>query len=92
MKAIIVGAGIAGLATAKNLADSGWQVEILEKSRGPRASGYMVDFFGPGYDAAEKMGVLPALQARAYSVQEVSYFNTKGRDREQRRRRVRPYL
>lgn len=79
MKAIIIGAGIAGLATAKNLADSGWQVEILEKSRGPRASGYMVDFFGPGYDAAEKMGVLPALQARAYSVQEVSYFNRKGR-------------
>lgn len=37
MKAIIVGAGIAGLATGKNLADSGWDVHILEKSRGPRA-------------------------------------------------------
>lgn len=79
MKAIIVGAGIAGLATGKNLADSGWDVHILEKSRGPRASGYMMDLFGPGYDAAEKMGVLPALQARAYSVDEVAYVNPKGR-------------
>ncbi|KRF08338.1 FAD-dependent oxidoreductase [Arthrobacter sp. Soil782] len=78
MKVIVIGAGIAGLATAKNLADSGWQVEVLEKFRGPRASGYMVDFFGPGYDAAEKMGVLPELQARAYSVQEVAYVNRKG--------------
>lgn len=79
MKAIIIGAGIAGLATAINLADAGWDVEVLEKSRGPRANGYMIDFFGPGYDAAEKMGVLPALQARAYSVKEVSYFSPKGR-------------
>lgn len=79
MKALIIGAGIAGLATAKNLAETGWEVEILEKSRGPRNDGYMVDFFGPGYDAAEKMGVLPALRARAYSVREVSYFDAKGR-------------
>ncbi len=79
VKAIVVGAGIAGLATAVNLADAGWQVEILEKSGGPRASGYMMDFFGAGYDAAEKMGVLPALEARAYSVDEVSYVDSTGR-------------
>lgn len=79
MKAVIVGAGIAGLATAVNLVDAGWEVEILERSGGPRASGYMMDFFGPGYDAAEKMGVLPDLQARAYCVDEVSYIDSTGR-------------
>lgn len=79
MRAIIVGAGIAGLAAAINLVNAGWEVEVLEKSEGPRASGYMMDFFGPGYDAAEKMGVLPALQARAYAVEEVSYFDPTGR-------------
>ena len=56
-RAIIVGAGIAGLALAHRLDRHGWRVVVLERAAGPRPQGYMIDFFGPGYDAAEAMGV-----------------------------------
>src|ERR1041385_3251304 len=66
MKALIVGAGIAGLASAQRLQSHGWEVLIVEHARGPRGQGYMLDFFGPGYDAAKAMGVLPRLKEVAY--------------------------
>ncbi|WP_323959198.1 FAD-dependent oxidoreductase [Arthrobacter sp. JZ12] len=79
MKAIVVGAGIAGLATAGDLARAGWDITVLERSDGPRTSGYMMDFFGPGYDAAENMGILPALLACAYPIEEATYLDSAGR-------------
>lgn len=79
MKAIVIGAGIAGLAIAKNLAEAGWEVAVFERSDGPRTNGYMMDFFGPGYDAAENMGLLPALQDCAYTVREAAYLDSRGR-------------
>ncbi|MFD9962326.1 FAD-dependent oxidoreductase [Amycolatopsis sp. NPDC058986] len=81
MKVVICGAGIAGLACANRLAALGAEVVVLEKAAGPRAQGYMIDFFGPGYDAAEEMGVLPAIQARAYYVEEAAFVDGSGRRR-----------
>jgi 2-polyprenyl-6-methoxyphenol hydroxylase-like FAD-dependent oxidoreductase len=73
MKAAICGAGIAGLTLAGRLHNIlGWEVVVLEKAPGPRSEGYMIDFFGPGYDAAEAMGVLPWLEELSYPVSEVS--------------------
>ncbi|MFC7482990.1 FAD-dependent oxidoreductase [Luedemannella flava] len=48
MRVLICGAGIAGLALAQRLATHGAEVTVLEKASGPRASGYMIDFSGPG--------------------------------------------
>ena len=79
MKAIISGAGIAGLASGLALLRSGWDVLIIERAPGVRAGGYMIDFFGPGYDAAERLGVLPALQAVASDVAEVDFVDGDGR-------------
>lgn len=56
MKAVVCGAGIAGLALARQLSTRGWDVVVVEKAPGPRTQGYMIDFFGAGYDAAEAMG------------------------------------
>ncbi|MEE1930192.1 FAD-dependent oxidoreductase [Streptomyces sp. TRM 70351] len=81
MKAVICGAGIAGLACAQRLDTLGWDVVVLEKAPGPRAQGYMIDFFGPGYDAAEDMGVLPALLDVSYRVEEAAYRDARGRRR-----------
>jgi 2-polyprenyl-6-methoxyphenol hydroxylase-like FAD-dependent oxidoreductase len=62
VRVIVCGAGIAGLAAANRLAALGHDVIVVERTPSPRTQGYMIDFFGPGYDAIEAMGLLPALQ------------------------------
>lgn len=81
MKVIICGAGIAGLALAHRLDALDAEVTVLEKAPRPRASGYMIDFFGPGYDAAEAMGLLPRIQELGYHVEELIYCDESGRRR-----------
>ncbi|MEU4689248.1 FAD-dependent oxidoreductase [Actinoplanes sp. NPDC023714] len=67
-RAIIVGAGIAGLATALRLEQDGWRTLIVERAPARRSSGYMVNLIGPGYDAAERLGILPALAPKALGI------------------------
>ncbi|MQA88146.1 MAG: FAD-dependent oxidoreductase [Streptosporangiales bacterium] len=81
MRAVICGAGIAGLSLAQRLNTLDWDVVVVEKSPGPRSQGYMIDFFGPGYDAAEAMGVLPRLKELGYRAEAVSYLDESGRRR-----------
>ncbi|MFF0943727.1 FAD-dependent monooxygenase [Kocuria sp. CPCC 205300] len=81
MRAVVCGAGIAGLALAGCLGRKGWDVVVLEQSPRPREQGYMMDFFGPGWDAAEAMGVLPAVRELGYAVDRLSYVDDRGRDR-----------
>jgi 2-polyprenyl-6-methoxyphenol hydroxylase-like FAD-dependent oxidoreductase len=64
-RAVIVGAGIAGLATALRLGRDGWHTVIVERAPARRSSGYLVNLLGPGYDAAERLGLLPALSAHS---------------------------
>ncbi|GAB3280183.1 FAD-dependent monooxygenase [Parasphingorhabdus pacifica] len=81
MKIVICGAGIAGLALANRLDELGWDVTVLEKAPGPRPQGYMIDFFGAGYDAIEAMGALPRLHELGYQVDELRYTDHAGRPR-----------
>jgi 2-polyprenyl-6-methoxyphenol hydroxylase-like FAD-dependent oxidoreductase len=62
-RAVIVGAGIAGLATALRLGQDGWRTVVVERAPARRSSGYLVNLLGPGYAAAERLGLLPALSA-----------------------------
>lgn len=81
MHAIVSGAGVAGLTLAGRLALDGWSVDVVERAHAPRASGYLIDFFGPGYDAAERLGLLPALRARAEHFDELRSVDAFGRVR-----------
>jgi 2-polyprenyl-6-methoxyphenol hydroxylase-like FAD-dependent oxidoreductase len=81
VKVVICGAGIAGLALAKQVSSDGGEVTLLERAPGPRPEGYMIDFFGPGFDAAAAMGLLPAIRDIAYPVDEVSLVDKNGRRR-----------
>ncbi len=81
MRALICGAGIGGLALAERLTSSGWDVTVAERSAGPREQGYMVDFFGLGYDAAEATGLLPRLRELGYRPDEIGYVDASGRYR-----------
>ncbi|MBN6038533.1 FAD-dependent monooxygenase [Amycolatopsis sp. 195334CR] len=88
MKTVICGAGIAGLTLAARLSDLGGDVVLLERAPSPRTHGYMIDFFGPGYDAARSIGLLPALEDIAHPITEAWFVDARGR----RRATVRPTL
>ncbi|MGH3977661.1 MAG: FAD-dependent oxidoreductase [Pseudonocardiaceae bacterium] len=79
MKAVICGAGIAGLSLAWWLDHYGWDVTVIERAPALRDEGYMIDFFGSGYDVADLMGLLPRLQQASYPVDEVSYVDRRGK-------------
>ncbi|WP_431883769.1 FAD-dependent oxidoreductase [Micromonospora gifhornensis] len=64
-RVVIVGAGIAGLAAAARLGRDGWRTTVVERAPGRRSSGYLVNLLGSGYDAAQRLGLLPALSDRA---------------------------
>lgn len=72
MDITIVGGGIAGLAVAHELAPD-HDVTVLESSPGPRGGGYMIDFFGPGFVAAERMGIIEELRSRGHVFDGVRY-------------------
>jgi 2-polyprenyl-6-methoxyphenol hydroxylase-like FAD-dependent oxidoreductase len=78
---VICGAGIAGLALAQNLDNLGWEVLVLERAPGPRAQGYMIDFFGPGWEAAQAMGVTAGIERLGYRIDEAAWLDDCGRTR-----------
>lgn len=86
MRVVVCGAGIAGLTLANRLSELGADVVVLERSPGPRLEDYMIDFFGPGYDTTQAMGLLPAIKDVAYPIIEASLVDDRGR----RRAGVRP--
>jgi 2-polyprenyl-6-methoxyphenol hydroxylase-like FAD-dependent oxidoreductase len=81
MRAIIIGAGIAGLAAALRLRQIGWDTLLIERAPQRRGGGYGVSFGGIGYDAAERMGILPALKDKAFVTSELVYHKTNGERR-----------
>ena len=78
-RVLISGAGIAGLTLACCLADSGWQVDVVEKADGERKSGYMITFFGNGWKVAERMKILDLIKEIRYPAQEFQYVDSSGK-------------
>jgi 2-polyprenyl-6-methoxyphenol hydroxylase-like FAD-dependent oxidoreductase len=79
MKAVICGAGIAGLALAARLSQSGWQVTLVEPAPALRSEGYLIDLFGSGFEAAMRMGLLPDLRSLQYDFGGVRWLSESGR-------------
>ena len=61
MRILISGGGLAGLATAYWLRQHGHEPVVIERAPSLRRDGYGLDFFGTGYDVAERMGIIDAL-------------------------------
>ena len=81
MKVAINGAGIAGTALAYWLSNLGHDVQLIERAPALRTGGYILNLWGVGYDAVEKMGVLPALLELQYEVDELHMVDSEGRTR-----------
>jgi 2-polyprenyl-6-methoxyphenol hydroxylase-like FAD-dependent oxidoreductase len=79
MRIIINGAGIAGPTLAYWLWKSGHEVFLVERAPRPRTGGYVVDFWGVGYDVAEKMGLIPQIRELGYQGREVRFLDRRGR-------------
>ena len=79
MRILIVGAGIAGPTLAWWLHRFGFQPTIVEKSPVLRTGGYIIDFWGAGYEIAGRMSLLPELQRVGYHVREVRIVDDRGR-------------
>jgi 2-polyprenyl-6-methoxyphenol hydroxylase-like FAD-dependent oxidoreductase len=79
MKAIICGAGIAGLSLAWWLDRDGWDTLLVERAPSLRDEGYMIDFLGSGYDVAELMGLIPRLEGIHYPIPEIAFVDRNGR-------------
>ncbi|MEV6236640.1 FAD-dependent oxidoreductase [Lentzea sp. NPDC051838] len=78
---MIVGAGVAGMATAWWLERAGWDVLVVERAPEFRRGGYMIDFFGPGHEVAQRMGLLPELERHRARIDSVTAVDERGRRR-----------
>jgi 2-polyprenyl-6-methoxyphenol hydroxylase-like FAD-dependent oxidoreductase len=78
LKILIVGAGIAGLTTALSLARNGHDLTVIEQSPALRDDGYMIDFFGSGYDVAEQLGIIPDLERIHYPIARLAFVGADG--------------
>jgi 2-polyprenyl-6-methoxyphenol hydroxylase-like FAD-dependent oxidoreductase len=76
---LISGAGIAGLTLAIELKRHGFDPLLIEREDGLRAEGYMMDFFGSGWDVAARMGLTPALQAVRYPIDVLEFVDGTGK-------------
>ena len=79
MNILIVGAGIAGPTLAYWLKAFGFVPTIVERAPRLREGGYVVDFWGTGYDVAERMGIVPRLLAEGYRFRELREVSARGR-------------
>ncbi|MBL4810843.1 MAG: FAD-binding domain [Rhodobacteraceae bacterium] len=79
MKIALNGCGIAGPALAYWLHRFGHEPVLFEAAPAQRKGGYLIDFWGYGYDIAEKMGLRDGLHAQGYAVEHLRTLNARGR-------------
>ncbi|MBS0579661.1 MAG: FAD-binding domain [Proteobacteria bacterium] len=76
---LISGAGIAGPCLAYWLQRFGFEPVLIERAPALRTGGYIIDFWGLGFDVAEKMGLVPALRRDSCQIDDVRIVDVKGR-------------
>ncbi len=78
MRILISGGGIAGLTLAYWLQQYGCVPVVIEQAEGVRRDGYAIDFFGTGYEVAERMDLIARLQPQQVPLAYVAYVNGAG--------------
>ena len=83
MRIAINGAGIAGPTLAYWLHRAGHIPTLVEHAPTLRTGGYVIDFWGLGYDVARRMGIEAALRDTGYQVQALRAVDSTGRKQAQ---------
>ncbi len=78
MRVLVVGAGIAGPTLAYWLRQGGHQPTLVERAPELRRGGYLVDFWGAGFEVAERMGIVPEIRRRGYPFNEGRVVDRRG--------------
>jgi 2-polyprenyl-6-methoxyphenol hydroxylase-like FAD-dependent oxidoreductase len=78
---LISGAGIAGTTLAYWLKKFGFNPTIIEHAPKLREGGYAIDFMGAGYNVAEKMGIIPALEKVAINISKVAFVDKNNEEK-----------
>lgn len=81
MRIAISGIGVAGPTLAYWLARAGHEPTLIEVAPRLRTGGYVIDFWGLGYDVACRMGLESTIQELGYDVQSVRSVRPSGRTR-----------
>jgi 2-polyprenyl-6-methoxyphenol hydroxylase-like FAD-dependent oxidoreductase len=79
MRVLISGGGIAGLTLAYWLHQYNITPVVIERANEIRRDGHGIDFFGTGYDVAERMGLIERLAARQLPFDGFVYVNKDGK-------------
>jgi 2-polyprenyl-6-methoxyphenol hydroxylase-like FAD-dependent oxidoreductase len=79
MKVLVVGAGIAGPTLTYWLLRAGHEPTLVEQAPELRRGGHLVDFWGAGFDVAERMGIVGELRARGHRFVEARVVDGAGR-------------
>lgn len=79
MKVLISGAGIAGPTLAYWLLQAGHRPTLVEHAPQLRRGGYLIDFWGTGFDVADRMGIVPELRRQGYVMREARAVGRDGR-------------
>jgi 2-polyprenyl-6-methoxyphenol hydroxylase-like FAD-dependent oxidoreductase len=79
VRVAINGIGVAGPTLAWWLRRYGHEPVLFEKAPRLRTGGYLIDFGLAGYDVADRMGLVPALQEKGYRMQALRMLDARGR-------------
>ena len=75
---LISGAGIGGPTLAFWLQAAGFEPTLIEHAATLRAGGYVIDFWGLGYDIAERMGLAGDIERIGYHIREMRIVDDRG--------------
>jgi 2-polyprenyl-6-methoxyphenol hydroxylase-like FAD-dependent oxidoreductase len=75
---LISGAGIAGPTLALWLRAAGLQPTLVEHAPTLRSSGFVIDFWGLGYEIAERMGLATGIGRIGYHMRELRIVDSRG--------------
>jgi 2-polyprenyl-6-methoxyphenol hydroxylase-like FAD-dependent oxidoreductase len=77
-RVLVSGAGIAGCCLAWWLHKYGYDVTLIEQAEEPRRGGYVIDFWGLGFDVAERMDLLDGLRRHDLDIHDFLVVDRSG--------------